>query len=223
MPMIPFSRFFLPCLCAATCSVFFTTPGSAMKDPMYVRLDEIFVAADKAVDALASRHRPGLIDRIGRMKDGTYRISAGRCSVAVALTYPPTESDCEGCWVKPKASLVGEVQCDEPEKLRLAVVGGDPGMLDGRVRAASPFEIVASSANPDLLWDSHTHNVTDSRRRSMAVATSEIEGSPGADGMRLGKPRVCAFRHAMNSGSDRARECLVHPVWRRTATVRDLS
>jgi len=45
------------------------------------------------------------------------------------------------------------------EKVRIAVADGDAGKLEGLVARNAPYEIVAPSAKPDLVWDPKTRNV----------------------------------------------------------------
>jgi hypothetical protein len=54
------------------------------------------------------------------------------------------------------------VEPDRPvklEKVRIAVSDGDAKKLDGLAARVVPFEIVAPSANPDLVWNAVSHDV----------------------------------------------------------------
>jgi hypothetical protein len=46
------------------------------------------------------------------------------------------------------------------EKVRIAVLGGDESKLAGLDAHDAPFETVKPSANPDLVWDPASHNVS---------------------------------------------------------------
>jgi hypothetical protein len=62
--------------------------------------------------------------------------------------------------VIPKDEELPKDQKSQLEKIRIAVVGGDESLLAGLVAREAPFETVNRSANPDLLWDSASHNVS---------------------------------------------------------------
>jgi hypothetical protein len=51
-------------------------------------------------------------------------------------------------------------QTPKLEKVRIAVLGGDDSKLTGLVAHDAPFETVKPSANPDLIWDPASRNVS---------------------------------------------------------------
>ncbi len=46
------------------------------------------------------------------------------------------------------------------ETIRIAVANGDDSRLKGLVAHEAPFEVVETTAHPDLVWDAVSHNVT---------------------------------------------------------------
>lgn len=106
-----------------TLSSLLAVEGSAMIAPFYMRVNEfaavLSVGNDAAVELAGQKLVPrdranyGLIERIERLKDGTFRIAAGSCFIPVSLK----EEGCDdpqpmpGCRITHKASL-GDVHCE---------------------------------------------------------------------------------------------------------------
>ncbi|WP_156964407.1 hypothetical protein [Methylocapsa aurea] len=59
-----------------------------------------------------------------------------------------------------KPGFAGRTEPPPLDKIRLAVAGGAFSNLAGPIPRAAPFEIVAPSANPDLVWDAVSRNAS---------------------------------------------------------------
>jgi hypothetical protein len=90
---------------------------------------------------------------------------AGEASAIVKLLGPGELGPGEETYVPPGRSCEDDNTCVRPgngwqlDKIRIAVTDGDRGKLDGLVQREAPFEVVAPSENPDLVWDPKTQNV----------------------------------------------------------------
>jgi hypothetical protein len=59
-----------------------------------------------------------------------------------------------------KPGFHGQETAPKLDKIRIAVADGDASRLAGLTPRAAPFEIVAASAQPDLVWDAATRNAS---------------------------------------------------------------
>lgn len=61
------------------------------------------------------------------------------------------------------------------EKIRIAVANGDDKKLDGLIAHEVPYQIVTPSADPDLLWDPASHDVsTDGKVVAYGVNVADL-------------------------------------------------
>lgn len=74
----------------------------------------------------------------------------------VRILNPGDEMTPVGAW----PDLARERDSLKLDKIRVAVAGGEANALAGLGPRAAPFEVVAAAANPDLVWNASTRNVS---------------------------------------------------------------
>ncbi|MGO9004177.1 MAG: hypothetical protein ACLQIQ_17380 [Beijerinckiaceae bacterium] len=90
-------------------------------------------------------------------------LGAGTSARAAVKWLAPGEQmspEPEAPFVVPEEKQLQKDQKPQLEKVRIAVVGGDDRQLAGLVAGEAPFETVDPTANPDLVWDPASHNVS---------------------------------------------------------------
>lgn len=84
-------------------------PAAAAVGPQFKRWEELTaIITNKSIQARLFNYWP--VDRIARNADGTYSVSAGRCTLVVAIVHSPLESHIAGD--TPITDItIGDVQC----------------------------------------------------------------------------------------------------------------